>query len=201
MASTAKLNIEKATVRQLFRVVVNLKATDEINEASFTHGQNKQGSEFYVPNIFRDRIAVTAKGYPDLSTCSDLELVNTKLGWESLDIVSSSLLSGVKYDHMHNAYPIQQTMAGIEIDVDSEEFQDWFHAFTRFPPAASFDAQYKISEILNKYFEESNQANCQRQSYYYAMERWRDIKIALMNKLANVKSHLQAQLSEELCIR
>jgi hypothetical protein len=36
MATIAKLNIEKATVRQLFSVVV--KATDEINEASFTHG-------------------------------------------------------------------------------------------------------------------------------------------------------------------
>jgi hypothetical protein len=44
-----------------------------------------------------------------------------------------------------------------------------------------------------------NWANSQKQSYYYAMERWRDIKIALMNKLAKVKSHLRAQLSEELC--
>jgi hypothetical protein len=64
-------------------------------------------------------------------------------------------------------------------------------ASTRFPPAAIFDAQHKISEILNTYFEESNRANRQRQSYYYATERWRDIKIALMNKLAKVKSHLQ----------
>jgi hypothetical protein len=37
-----------------------------------------QGSEFYVQSIFRDRIAGTAKGYPDISTWSDLELVNTK---------------------------------------------------------------------------------------------------------------------------
>ncbi len=101
MASIAKLNIEKATARQLFRVVVN--ATNEIYEASFTHGQNKlsykvdimaQGSEFYVQNIFRNRAAVTAKGYPDINTWSDLELVNTKAGWESLGIISSSLLSG-----------------------------------------------------------------------------------------------------------
>ncbi len=34
MATIAKLNIEKATVRQLFRVVV--KATDEIIEASLS---------------------------------------------------------------------------------------------------------------------------------------------------------------------
>ncbi len=113
MASTAKLNIEKATAHQLFRVIV--KATEETNEASFTHGQNKrhykvdimaQGSEFYVPNRFRDRVAVTAKGYPDISTWSDLELVNTKAGWKSLRIVSSSLLLGVRYDHLHNTYLI-----------------------------------------------------------------------------------------------
>ena len=61
---------------------------------------------------------MTAKGYPDISTWSDLELVNTKAGWESLRIVSSSLLSGVKYDHMHNPYPTQQTMAEVEINSD-----------------------------------------------------------------------------------
>jgi hypothetical protein len=33
-----------------------------------------QGSEFYVSNIFRDRVALTAKGYSDISTWSDLEL-------------------------------------------------------------------------------------------------------------------------------
>ena len=58
MATAAKLKIEKAAVGLLFRAVV--KATDEINEASFVHGQNKlifkvdtmaQWTEFYVPNI------------------------------------------------------------------------------------------------------------------------------------------------------
>ncbi len=63
----------------------------------------------------------------------------------------------------------------------------------------NFDAQHKTSEILNKYFEESNRANRQRQSYYYATERWRDIKITLMNKLAKVKSHVLTQRSDELC--
>ncbi len=41
--------------------------------------------------------------------------------------------------------------------------------------------------------------NLPKQSYCNAMERWRDIKIALMNKLAKVKSHPQTQLSGELC--
>jgi hypothetical protein len=84
----------------------------------------------------------------DISTWSDLELVNNKSGWESLGIVSSSsLLLGTKD-------PIQQTMAGVKIDVDSDDFQKWYISFTRFPPAAIFDAQHKISEILNEYFEE-----------------------------------------------
>ncbi len=68
-------------------------------------------------------------------------------------------------------------MADVEIGVDSDEFQDWSNA--KFPPAAIFDAQHKIGEILNTCFEESNRANRQRQSYYYATERWRDIKNAL----------------------
>ncbi len=62
-----------------------------------------------------------------------------------------------------------------------------------------FEAQHKIGEILNKYFEGSIRANLQRQSYFYATQRWRDIKIALMNELAKVKSHHQTQLSGELC--
>ncbi len=109
-----------------------------------------QGSEFYVPNIFRDRIVLNAKGYPDISTWSDLELVNNKAGWESLGIVNSSQQSGTKNDHMGNPYPIQQTIAGVKIDVDSDKFQDWYLSFTRFQLAAMFDAQHKISDILKK---------------------------------------------------
>jgi hypothetical protein len=69
IATITKLNIEKLTVRQLFRVIV--KATNEINEASFIYGQNMcrykvdimaQGSELYVLNIFRDRIMVERQG-------------------------------------------------------------------------------------------------------------------------------------------
>ena len=73
MATTTSLNIDKATVRQLFKAVV--KASDEINEKSFVHGQAKhllqiqpmaQVSEFYVPNGFNDRIALTTNGHPDI---------------------------------------------------------------------------------------------------------------------------------------
>ena len=73
MATATNLNIDKATVRQLFKAV--LKASDEINEKPFVHGQAKrllqiqplaQASEFYVPNGFNDRVALTTKGHPDI---------------------------------------------------------------------------------------------------------------------------------------
>ena len=63
MATTTKLNIDKATVQQLFKAVI--KASDEINEKCIVHGQAKrvlqiqplaQASEFYVPNGNHDRV-------------------------------------------------------------------------------------------------------------------------------------------------
>ncbi len=73
------------------------------------------------------------------------------------------------------------------------------HSFTRFLLSAILEAQHKIREFLNKYFETSTRANRQKQSYDYATEKWKDIKIALLNKLAKEKSHPQSQLSGELC--
>ena len=73
MANTNKLHIDQATVRQLFKAVV--KVLDELNELSFIHGQNKHrrpvqpmvhASEFYVPNMFNDRIILTISDYPDI---------------------------------------------------------------------------------------------------------------------------------------
>ena len=155
-----------------------VKASDEINEKSFIYGQAKrvlqiqplaQASELssYVPNGYHDRVALTTKGHPDIRGWSDRELVNTKPGWESLGIASSSLLSGERVDHLGNYYPITQTMAGVEIDLDSDEFQAWYLAFSKFPPPAIFEGQHKISEILSKYFEDSNRSKRQKQSYYY----------------------------------
>ena len=67
----------------------------------------------------------------------------------------------------------------------SDDYQGWYTSLSKFPPPAIFEAHHKISEILTKYFEESNRTKVtkrQKQSYYYATERWRDIKIALINK-------------------
>ena len=102
-------------------------------------------------------------------------------------------------DHMGDMYPIPQTMAGVEIDIDSDEFQEWYRAFHLYPPPAIFVGQHKISEILSMHFEEPNRSKRQKQSYYYATERWRDIKIALMNKLYKIKSTLRSQLADEIC--
>ena len=102
-------------------------------------------------------------------------------------------------DHMGDMVPIPQTMAGVEIDIDSYEFQAWYRSFSQFPPPVIFEGRHKISEILSKCFEEPNRSKRQKQSYYYATERWRDIKIVLMNKLYKIKSTLRSQLSGELC--
>ena len=73
MANTTKLNIDKATVRQLFKAVA--KVSDELIELSFILGQNKRrlqvqqmahASEFYVPIMYNDRIFLTSNGYPDI---------------------------------------------------------------------------------------------------------------------------------------
>ena len=90
-------------------------------------------------------------------------------------------------DHNGNYHPIPQTMAGMEIDLDSDEYHAWYISFSKFQPPAISEAQHKISEPHSKYFEESNQTKRQKQSWYYATERLRDIKIALMNKLGKMK--------------
>ncbi len=126
MATTAKPKNDKATVRQLelFKAVV--KATYEINETSFMHGQTKsrlnlkvdstaKGTEFYVPNIFRDRILLTKDCHPDIRGWADQEFVNNKSWCEALVILSSSLLLGTYPDHMGNEYQIPQTMTGLGI--------------------------------------------------------------------------------------
>ena len=87
-----------------------------------------------MPNGYHDRVALTTNGHPDIrgwSDPTDRELVNTKPGWESLGIASSSLLSGERADHNGIYYPIPQTMAGVEIDLDSDEFQAWYLAFSQ----------------------------------------------------------------------
>ena len=58
-------------------------------------------------------------------------------------------------------HPIPQRMAGVEIDIDSDEYQAWYAGFTKFPSPAIFEGQHKIREILSKYFEEPNRSKRQ----------------------------------------
>ena len=44
----------------------------------------------------------------------------------------SLLISGNHYDYAGNACPIPQTMAGIEIEVHSDKFQEWYRALQCF---------------------------------------------------------------------
>ena len=88
-------------------------------------------------------------------------------------------------------------MAGIEVEVDSDEFQAWYREFTTFPSQAISEAQYQINAVINKYIEGGNRTNRQKQSYFYATKRYRDLKIILQKSLVKVKSSLRLQLSEE----
>ena len=98
---------------------------------------------------------------------------------------------------MGNYCLIPQTMAGVEIDLDSDEFQAWYLTFSKFPPAAIFEGQHKISEIVSKYFEGSNRSKRRKQSYYYTTERYRAIEISLANELYKIKSTLRSQLNHD----
>ncbi len=96
-----------------------------------------------------------------------------------LGVINGNLISGAHHDYAGHAYPIPQTMAGIEIEVDSEEFWEWYTAFTTFPWQAISEAQYQINAVINKYMEDGNRTNRQKQSYLYGMERYRALKIIL----------------------
>ena len=47
----------------------------------------------------------------------------------ALGVINGNLISGEHYDYAGNPYPSPQTMAGVEIDVDSDEFREWYRAF------------------------------------------------------------------------
>ncbi len=52
--------------------------------------------------------------------------------------------------------------------------------------------------MINKYIEGGNRSNRQKQSYFYATECYRDLKIILQNRLAKIKSSLLSQQSDEI---
>ncbi len=60
---------------------------------------------------------------------------------------------GRHHAHAGNEYQIPQTMAGVEIGVDSDEYQEWYRELTTFPAAFISKAEHKISEIINKSME------------------------------------------------
>ncbi len=79
-----------------------------------------------------------------------MESVKNEFGWETLGIVSSSLLTEAYLDHMSNVYENPQTMTVAVIVVDYDEVQARHQLFIKYPPPAKLYAQRKISEILNK---------------------------------------------------
>ena len=159
MTTTVKINVDKAPLKTLFKTIA--KINDELNEISFVHGTTRrrlqikaqaQAADFYTPNQFTDTI-VLRNGSPWMRGWPDHELANTKAGGESVGVINGNLISGDHYDYARNAYPIPQTMAGVEIDVDSDEFQEWYRAFTTFPSQAISEAQHQINTTISKCVE------------------------------------------------
>jgi hypothetical protein len=137
--TTVKIHVDKVSLKVLFKAMA--KMNDDMNETSFVHSITKrrlqikaqaQAADFYTPNQSSDTI-VLKKGCPWMRDWPDHDLVNTKQGWESLGVINGNLISGAHQDYDGNFYLIPQTMAGIEIELDSDEFQEWYRAFTTFP--------------------------------------------------------------------
>ena len=83
-----------------------------------------QASVFHIPNQFQvtDRSPVT-KGHPDRRGWADLELVNINPGWQALgDCEQRSDIESTYQDAFGNEFPIPQTMTGVEIDTESDEY-------------------------------------------------------------------------------
>ncbi len=62
-------------------------------------------------------------------------------------------------------------MAGLEIDIDLDEFQAWYLTFTSSPPSARLESQANFSEILGRHFEDTNRAGRKKQGPLYAVEQ------------------------------
>ena len=57
---------------------------------------------------------------------------------------------------LETKYQAPQTMVGVEINVDFDEYQERYRAFTTFGAQVITEAQQQIHGILNKYIEGGN---------------------------------------------
>ena len=153
--TTVKINVDKVSLKVFFKTMATMN--DDIKETLFVHSITKrrlqiktqaQAADFYTPNqfSFEEELSMDRR----MCDWQDHELVNTKQGWINLGLINGNLISGDHHDCAGNLYPIPQTMAGIEIKVDSDEFQQWYKAFTTFPSQAISEAQYQIHALINK---------------------------------------------------
>ncbi len=170
-------NLDSVTAQALFKAVTQV--TNEINDTMIKDYWKRnnhlkpiaQASEFYLPGI-KDRITKTSEGLDTFKDWSGLDLLNNKEGWEELGISKGTLLSGMYQDAYGNSFLIPPTMAGVEIDTDSDEFQAWYLAFISFPPSALLESQAKLNEILGRHFEDTNRTGRKKQALEYRCTWW-----------------------------
>jgi hypothetical protein len=88
-----------------------------------------QAAEFYKPNNrFTDTTGLK-NGCSWMRDWPDHELVKNKSGLEAWGVINKTPISGYYQDSAYagNDCQIPQTMAGVEIDVDSDDVQEWLH--------------------------------------------------------------------------
>jgi hypothetical protein len=170
-----KINLDSVTAQALFKAVTQV--TNEINDTMIKDFRKRnnplrpiaQASEFYVQGI-KDSITKTSEGLDTFKDWSDLDLLNNKEGWEDseLGIAKGTLLSGMYQDTYGNSFPIPQTMPGVEIDTDSDEFQAWYLTFIHFHHLHCLN--HKLNEILGRNFEDTCRTGLKKQAQLYTVE-------------------------------
>jgi hypothetical protein len=168
-----------------------------------------QAPEFYVLGIkdrmgIKDRISQTSEGldtFKDWSRPAKICSVTKRDGKTSESPRAHCYRACTKIRmKIHSRYRkvVAQTIIGVEIDTDSDEFQAWYLAFTSFPPSALLESQAKLNDNLGRHLEDTHRTGRKKQGPLYAVELWRDIEIVLQNKLTKIKSKLRTNLAMQI---
>ena len=111
--------------------------------------------------------------------------------WEDQGITEDYLPGSIYLDANGEDKPILMLMSRIEIDPESDEYQNWYHRFIGTQPSVIPQIQAEMNQDLNKYFEETVRSNRKTQGALPATERLRDYYIQLQNMVLQNRSKLR----------
>ena len=156
-----------------------------------------EAAQHYVPS-HKDKIPRDADGNPNLKHWPDNGYCNNKPTWEDQGITKGYLPGSIYLDANGEDKPIPMLMSGIEIDPESDEYQEWYRRFIGTPPSVIPQIQAEINQELNKYFDEPVRSNRKMQGPLPATERLRDYYIQLQNMVFQDRSKLRMDLITEI---